>query len=112
MLSRDPLATRIGAAERRHRLVANLEHALERLNRCVAGRRGTPPTVDEIGLLNQGHSLDAQLKSKSLLDQDAIEAGVEVIDRIEHSVVQSCSPATALDLALLLIGRRHGVESQ
>jgi tetratricopeptide (TPR) repeat protein len=111
-LSRDPLAARIGSAERRRRLLANLEHAQERLSGCVSRHQGTPATVDEIGLQNEATGLDAQLRSGGALDQDGIEAGVELIDRIERSVVQSCSPATTLDRALLLIGRRHGAESQ
>jgi hypothetical protein len=47
-----------------------------------------------------------------MLDQDAIEAGVDLIDRIETLVVQHCGPSTPVDRALTLVARGHGVGGQ
>jgi hypothetical protein len=46
----------------------------------------------------------------SILEQDTIESGVELIDRVEHAVVQYCPPPGLRDRALMLIGPHHGVD--
>jgi hypothetical protein len=53
-----------------------------------------------------------QLKRRPQLDQDTVESGVDLIDRVERSAIENCGPSTALDRALLLIGRQHGAESR
>lgn len=47
VLENDPLAARIGAAARARRLVANLSHAMERLDGCLEERAGEPPPTPE-----------------------------------------------------------------
>lgn len=112
ILSRDPLATRIGSAERRRRLIANFSFAQQRFDVCLAQRTSGPPTGDDVTLQTELQSFAGQLKPRATLDQDAVESGVDLIDRVERRVVQSCGPPSAVDRALLLIGRQHGAESR
>lgn len=106
LFSRDPLEPRITASERRKRLVVNFTYATERLGACLT-KRG----ADEAGLQSAAQEFERRLKSASH-NQDTSEAGVELIDRIVRHVVQTCGEPTALDEALILIGRRHGVDAQ
>lgn len=112
LLSRDPLAARIGSTERRRRLAANFSYAQQRLTTCLAQRTGGPSGGDEVTLQSELQSFEGQLKPRATLDQDAVESGVDLIDRVERYVVQRCGPPSALDRALLLIGRRPGAESR
>jgi tetratricopeptide (TPR) repeat protein len=111
ILSRDPLATRIGSTERRRRLMNNLSYAQQRFAACL-GQRGAPPAADALALQSELQSFDVQLKRRPQLDQDTVESGVDLIDRVERSAIENCGPSTALDRALLLIGRQHGAESR
>ncbi len=112
VLSRDPLAARIGSTERRRRLIANVSYAQKRFTACLAQHTGRPSAGDEITLQGELQSFEGPLKPRVTLDQDAVELGVDLIDRVERHVVQSCGPPSALDRALLLIGRQHGAESR
>ena len=42
------------------------------------------------------------------LDQDSIESGIDLIDRVERRVAERCAPMTTMDQALRLIARQHG----
>ncbi len=111
MLSRDPLATRIGSTERRRRLMVNFSYARERLNACLAQRSGQS-TSDELDMQSEAQAFEGQLKPRTILEQDTVETGVALIDRIEQQVAQHCGPPTVLDRALVLIGRQHGADAQ
>lgn len=50
---------------------------------------------------------ESNLKNAATLEQDTIEIGVDLIDRIEQWTARGCGPATALDRALVLIGQQH-----
>ena len=108
VLSNDPLVNRLGSSERRRRLVANLAYARGRLNSCLEKTPGVQTDADAMALQSEAEALDQQLKLQSALEQDTVESGVDLIDRVERLVVQKCGPATTLDQALVLIGRRHG----
>jgi Flp pilus assembly protein TadD len=108
VLSNDPLASRLGSIERRRRLVADFSYALQRLGVCLEQRGGGQPTGDEVALQAEAQAFESQLKPAASLEQDTVESGVDLIDRIERLVAQSCGPPTALDQALVLIGRQHG----
>jgi len=112
VLSNDPLATRLGSAERRRRLEANFSYAQQRWNTCLEQRSGGQSTDDELALQREAHAFEDQLKPRGILEQDTIETGVDLIDRIEQQVVQRCGPPTALDRALALIGRQHGADAR
>jgi tetratricopeptide (TPR) repeat protein len=108
VLNNDPLAARIGAAERRRRLQVNLEHAREAMARCGAPTTANPAT----GLTGEIDAYMSGLKPRHFIDQDTIEAGLDIISRVESHVTQNCSAAAPLDRALLLIARRHGAAGQ
>jgi hypothetical protein len=50
----------------------------------------------------------ARLHSPAIREQDTIEAGVDLIARIERLTGERCPPTSPLDEALRLIGRQHG----
>jgi tetratricopeptide (TPR) repeat protein len=112
VLSNDPLANGIGSAERRRRLTADLDYARQRLSACVATRAGSAATNDEVTLQGEADRFYDRLKPAAALDQDTIEAGVDLIDRMARDVVQRCGPASARDRALVLIGRQHAGDSK
>jgi tetratricopeptide (TPR) repeat protein len=110
VLSSDPLAARIGASSRRRRLVDDFTHADERLDACLEPRSGGQPSTTELAVREEAEAFKTLLTPSAILDEDTIESGVEVIDRIEREVIERCPPSTLLDRALVLIGRRHGVD--
>jgi tetratricopeptide (TPR) repeat protein len=109
VLSSDPLAARIGSYERRRRLIDNFSYANERLSSCIEQHPGEPPPADELAVRDEAQDFTIQL-TPSILEQDTIESGVELIDRVEHAVVQYCPPPALRDRALMLIGPHHGVD--
>jgi tetratricopeptide (TPR) repeat protein len=112
VLSNDPLAARIGSIARRHRLANAFSYAEQRLTTCLEKRPGGQPSSNELALRGEAQAFKAQLTPSGPLEEDAIESGVELIDRIERAVIQTCPPATALDRALILIGQHHGVDQR
>ncbi len=67
ILSKDPLVNRIGNAERRRRLIADIDYVEDRLARCLAGRTANPP---EDGT-PRGGSATAALREQLRLYPDA-----------------------------------------
>jgi tetratricopeptide (TPR) repeat protein len=110
VLSNDPLAPRIGAAERRWRLLANLEAMDNRLQTCNAlAPAGSPGTDD--ALLGEAQKLETMLKTARVEDE-AIEPGVNLTYRMAQAADRRCPPATALDEAVVLVARQHGADQQ
>jgi len=112
VLSRDPLAPRIGSSERRRRLESEFSYAEQRFSQCLGQRGGNLSTPDQVKLQTEVQTLDARLKRPATLDQDTVESGTELIDRLEREVVDRCGPPTVRDQALLLIARSHGTDSR
>ncbi len=110
VLSRDPLASRIGATERRRRLIADLAYTQKRLADCAAQSRlgGSNATALQQEVDDFVHQTDGTAP----LGQDTIESGVDLMYRVAQWVTDSCHSATAQDRALLLIGRQHGGDSR
>ena len=99
-LADDPLASRIGSGERQRRLLSDLDYTRERLASCAAG------TQDD--LESEADEFSKSLKRPTpVVDRDAVESGVELIDRMARQIVERCRPATTRDQALALIGQRH-----
>lgn len=107
VLSRDPSAARIGARERRRRLDADLAYAQRRLADCLAQHDSVPSPVVQSTLQTELHAFERRLPASAALDQDTIESGLDLIERVEQDVIASCGPATAVDHALLLIAKAH-----
>lgn len=110
VLSNDPLANRLGSGERRRRLVGNVTYAQGRLSSCI-NEPGTLPTSDALALLSEAQAFDRQLQPR-VLEQDVVEMGTDLVDRIERLVAQRCGVPTTFDRALVLIGRQHGAQTR
>jgi tetratricopeptide (TPR) repeat protein len=109
VLSRDPLATRIGSAERRRRLATDVAYVHERLRACI--ENGTS-NEELVALESEARNFQAELTRPATADQDTVEAGVDLIDRAERGIATRCGPSTTVDQALVLIGRRHAAEAR
>jgi tetratricopeptide (TPR) repeat protein len=103
VLADDPFASRIGSAERRRRLVGNVEYARQRLAACI----GEHPPDENVALQGELDDFATSLRRSSAIDQDMIEAGVDLVLRAAQEIVKDCAPATPRDRALVLIGRQH-----
>ena len=112
VLFNDPLVNRLRSPERRRRLIANFSYAQQRLRACLDQRAGGQGTDDAHALQSEAQAFEDQVRPPAILEQDTIETGVDLIDRIEQLVIQWCGPPTALDQALSLIGRQHRAEAQ
>jgi hypothetical protein len=99
-LGDDPLASGIGSLERQRRLLSDLDYARERLATCGPG------TGDD---LQRGAAEVATTmrRRKSPVDQDSLEAGVALLDRMAQRIAGRCVPLASRDRALALIGERH-----
>ncbi len=108
VLATDPLAARLGPTERGRRMETGFTHARDRLNACVPSEPAHPPAADAQGLLTEVRAFERQMARPASLSLDEIEAGVDLVQRVEQYLVAHCGPATPLDEALILIGRQHG----
>src|SRR5207244_7353517 len=104
--SADPQADRLRRTERARRLLANLRYAERRVRACEQRTAG-----DASGQLDaiqaEAEALEGELRPPAGRDSDTIEAGVDLIDRIETAVTTRCPPPAAHDEALMLIAERH-----
>jgi tetratricopeptide (TPR) repeat protein len=110
VLSNDPLAPRIGTTARRRRLTDDLNRATQRLAACLEA--GGPPAVDQITLRDEATAMERQLARSRMVEEDTIEAGLELISRIERAMMNRCAPSTPLDRAMILIAQHYGVSSR
>jgi tetratricopeptide (TPR) repeat protein len=108
VMTRDPLATRIGGAERRRRLRATLGELAVRLAACTDGR-STKPSAELAALGEElaafTSSLDAR-RTRSV-EQEVAESGLDLGLRAARAVAGACGERQPLDEALVLIARRH-----
>jgi Flp pilus assembly protein TadD len=111
VLSNDPVARGIGAPERRRRLRTSLDYLQDRLTGCSSGL-ATPAAGPVSPMLEEVDALRRQLQQRAPVDQDLIEAGVGLFDRIERHLAVACAPMTARDEALASIARRAVGESR
>jgi thioredoxin-like negative regulator of GroEL len=109
VLSRDPLATRLGSPARRQRLAADVADVRQRLQACIDnGNQRTEAAT----LLDETAAFDEELTRTSALDQDVVETGVDLIDRVEDEIGQRCGTPTPIDQALAIVGRKHRTDSR
>ena len=111
ILSRDPMAPRIGAGERRRRLDADLTYVHDRLAQCVEQGSGLQSPEAET-LQNDLRVFSRRWQRIRTFDQDTIESGVDLIERAARLATTSCGSPTPVDEALLLIARQHGGAAQ
>jgi tetratricopeptide (TPR) repeat protein len=104
VITRDPLATRLSAAERRRRALANLAHARQRVETCLLAQQPDVATA----LLREVQGLTANREIGR--ETDALEAAVHLVFRIAQHADRVCGPPTPLDRALVVIAQRHEVD--
>ncbi len=110
VLSNDPLTPRLASAERRRRLTADFEQAKRRLDGCLAGPIPDPAPLR--ALQAEADQFAAAIEDGALRrSSDAIDSGFDLAYRIERATAAGCGPTDPLDRAVLLIGRRHGLEA-
>jgi tetratricopeptide (TPR) repeat protein len=110
VLSNDPLAPRIGSAERRRRLIADLDYATRRLQTCSTTSPASDAQNAAQALQDEADAFESQLAAAKVLDQDTVEVGVDLVDRVAEQLLKVCTPATSHDRAVALIGRQHSGE--
>jgi tetratricopeptide (TPR) repeat protein len=114
VLERDPLRPRLSRRDRRDRLMADVEHAHKRLQACIAA-----PTPLSQSKRSQLESLRTEIIAleralrRRFNDRSVehVEEGLSLVYRIEYQTTE-CSASLPLDRALLLIGKRHGLDLQ
>ena len=110
VLSSDPLAARISSAARQRRVIAMFGQAAGRLDTCLAG---PVPDPDPLRALKaEADAFRATIEEGTLRrSPDAVDTGFELAYRIEQATQAGCGPTEPLDQAILLVGRRHGLET-
>lgn len=112
LLANDPLASRLGAVERRRRLVLAFSQAHHRFADCLAaGSAGVSLSDDDRALHEEAPLFGTRLEAPAQYDQDTFETGLELINRLETAATRACPPASSRDRALLLMAHAHGVDS-
>jgi tetratricopeptide (TPR) repeat protein len=110
IVSHDPLTPFLSQQERRRRMIADFDYALQRLQSCLLGARtnakgGPESALDE--LKAEALAMRPKLLRDARVDSEVLRAGLGLIYRIEEATSKNCGKAEALDQALLLIGRKH-----
>jgi tetratricopeptide (TPR) repeat protein len=108
VLSRDPLMPRLPSAERRRRLLLNLEVLAAELHECRAA--ASRPELDD--LAREADEVRAALGRRTAPPPlDTIESGVDLTYRIARALADHCDASGAAHRALLMIGERHQAEA-
>lgn len=103
VVENDPLAPRLAASEREHRLLADFDRVVRRVQDCQAKTSGAPLTPVEQKLVALRPSLTAaRLKS----DPNLPFAALELVYEAEETMARVCGQPQAADLALLLIAQK------
>ena len=105
----DPLEARIGRAARQRRITAAFTYAQARFSTCL----GLPDASVGLPVALQSLAADvdayaSQLQQPNPVDADEVEAGVDLVYRMERVIADRCVPQTPMDEALLRIGELHG----
>lgn len=91
--------------------MAGFRRALEALDDCVTKKPAANNTFD--ALRTEAEALEPELTPERLRrTPESIDTALSLIYRIEQQTVDTCGQGSALDRALLLIGRRHEVDRQ
>jgi tetratricopeptide (TPR) repeat protein len=111
VLTRDPLQPGLLLRQRQARVMIGFRRALEVLDECA----GKQPA--DSGLFESLRAEASALEPHLALDRvrrtpESIDAGLDLIYRIEQQRAEACGQGSAFDRALLLIGRRHEPDRQ
>ncbi len=100
VISRDPLASGLGSAERRRRAAANLAHVSEQLRACAERREGSTAAT---AVRAAAEEVAMVARHRAPADRDLLEDGLEVIGRAEQTLAASCGDPSLLDRSLIII---------
>lgn len=103
VVENDPLAPRLAASERERRLLADFDHAAQRVQECQAkeAEESLTPVHDKLAALRPSLTA-ARLKS----DPNLPFAALELIYEAEEATAKVCGQPEGADLALLLIAQK------
>lgn len=105
ILARDPLAPRLAYAERRRRVLLNLEDSIEHLTACPAE---DDARAELAALQREAEGFAASLRRRAAAQRlEVIEAGVDLVHRIQRATAERCGASSASHRALLIIGQRY-----
>lgn len=106
VLSRDPLRPGLSLRQRQQLITQALARAVELIDLCA---REQPASSDTFASLRaEAAGLEPQLAVDKLRSTpESIDFTLDLIARVEELAAGTCAEPTALDRALILIGRRH-----
>jgi tetratricopeptide (TPR) repeat protein len=109
--SEDPLAPHVTRKERLRRLETGLARAIGRAQQCVQNRGGAGSLPQLDGDIIQAQTFGKQISALGLeRNPELARSGVETISRLESATMQICGRGGEADEAVVLIGRKHGVQ--
>lgn len=108
--SSDPLAAHLSRQEQVERLNAAIEQSMRRLQQCLDSSHHD---AAQDPLRSRAEAMLPRVTPENLReDPELLAAGADVVFRIEETTSQTCGEPTALDEALLLVGRKHGASER
>ena len=108
VISNDPLADRLSAADRQQRLREDFEYARQRLTMCAEPQPRGTVSGSQTALRHEADAFAGRLRPPAIRESATVDAGVDLVYRIEREIAANCQPSTPMDRALILIARRHG----
>ncbi len=111
VLTRDPLRPGLALRQRQERVMVGFRRALEVLDECARRQPANSGALES--LRAEASGLEPELALKRVRrTPESIDAGLNLIYRIEQRTAETCGQGSAFDRALLLIGRRHEADRQ
>jgi tetratricopeptide (TPR) repeat protein len=111
VLTRDPLRPGLALRQRQERVLAGLRRALAVLDDCANKQPANSRALESL------RAEASELEPKLALERvrrtpESVDAGLNLIYRIEQRTAEMCGQGSAFDRALLLMGRRHDADRQ
>jgi tetratricopeptide (TPR) repeat protein len=112
ILGNDPFLAGLSEEEQTRRTRCDIRQAIQRLRQCSAASapgsaaKQLPASLQLLELEAQDLEKPANLRSLAK-SPEARNQAMQLVFRIENASSQTCGPATGVDQALILIGKRH-----
>lgn len=111
VLTRDPLRPGLSLRQRQERVMAGFSRASEALDECASKRPADSRALE--ALRTEATALQPDLTlGRVRRAPESIDAGLNLVYRIEQRITETCGPGSAIDRAWLLIGRRYETDRQ
>lgn len=112
VLGNDPFLAGLSDEEQTRRSWRDFELGLERLRKCTeasANSFSSGRSPSDLQFLNkEAQDLQKRVNLRSLgKNSEMRNEAMKLVSRIEDATAQTCGPATGVDQALTLIGKRH-----